>query len=92
MAKPEQLYDKRLYERFLRRGELSGKDFDAHLAGLTDTEDNAENIADIIYKADGAAEAEAPAAEAAPADAAPAEAAPAPVASDDAPAQDAPTA
>lgn len=71
MAKPEQLFDKRLYERFLRRGELSGKDFDSHLAGLTDTEENAENIADLIYKSD-ASEGDAPAEEAAaPAAAAP---------------------
>jgi hypothetical protein len=82
MAKPEQLFDKRLYERFLRRGELSGKDFDAHLAGLTDNEANAENIADLIYKADSVAETAASAASSAPA----------PVASDDATAQDAPSA
>lgn len=64
MAKPEQLYDKRLYERFMRRGELAAKDVEAHLSGLPDNEANAENIADLIYGSDKDAP-EAPAAEAA---------------------------
>lgn len=43
------LLDKRVVERALAKGALSKADLDAHLKGLPDLAEQADNIADKVY-------------------------------------------
>lgn len=43
------LYDKRVVERSVAKGALSKAEVEAHLKGLPDLADQADNIADKVY-------------------------------------------
>lgn len=45
--------DKRIVERMVARGRVTGAQLDAHLKALPDLESQADNIADIVYQAAG---------------------------------------
>ncbi len=42
-------YDKRTVERYVQRGVLSRADVETHLKNLPDLEEQADNIAEMIY-------------------------------------------
>ncbi|HEY4220282.1 MAG TPA: hypothetical protein VGO62_03050 [Myxococcota bacterium] len=44
--------DRRIVERSVSRGTIKQADVDAHMKGLVDLEDRADNIADKVYPAD----------------------------------------
>jgi len=53
----QEKFDKRLYERFIRRGELARTDFDKHLADLPDMEAQADSISHLVMQDAGSSEA-----------------------------------
>lgn len=64
-APHQQKYDKRLYKRYIARGELDRGDFDKHLDDLADMESEADSITHLVLGEPAAESAAAPEAEAA---------------------------
>lgn len=53
---PIRIVDKRLIDRNVSNGRISRTEVEDHLKGLPDLQDQADNIADIVYAIDSAAD------------------------------------
>jgi|GEM_PF-6775923 len=45
-------FDKRVMQRFVTSGKMTGKELETHLAELPDMSDQCDDIADIVYEAE----------------------------------------